>query len=151
MSKYIDADAVKQKYPDRRSLCEVMDEAEEVVVYTAEQFREDMELVDKMCGNTACSDCRFNSQSCDTFCMDLNTLRAWAEAERAKGGAENGKIEVYHRDTEQFREDMKLLEKMCEHTVCADCPFSSRSCATSDIDLNELRAWAEAERKKVRK
>ena len=87
MSKYIDADAVKQKYPDRRSLCEVMDEAEELDIYT----------------------------------------------------------------TEQFREDMKLLEKMCEHTVCADCPFSSRSCATSDIDLNELRAWAEAERKKVRK
>ena len=85
MSKYIDADAVKAKYPDRRSLCEVMDEAEEVDVYTAEQFREG---------------------------------------------------------------DMKLLEKMCEHTDCADCPFSSRSCATSDIDLNELRAWAEAERKK---
>ena len=85
--KIIDADAVKAKYPNRRSLCEVMDEAEEVVVYTAEQFRE---------------------------------------------------------------EDMKLLEKMCEHTVCADCPFSSRSCATSDIDLNELRAWAEAERAKIK-
>ena len=85
--KIIDADAVKAKYPDRRSLCEVMDEAEEVDVYTAEQFREG---------------------------------------------------------------DMKLLEKMCEHTDCADCPFSSRSCATSAIDLNELRAWAEAERAKIK-
>ena len=84
MSKYIDADAVKAKYPDRRSLCEVMDEADELDIYTTEQFREDMKLLDKMCGNTACSDCRFNSQSCDTFSMDLNELRTWAEAERAK-------------------------------------------------------------------
>ena len=53
-------------------------------MYTAEQFREDMELVDKMCGNTACSDCRFEIQSCDAFSMDLNELCAWAEAERKK-------------------------------------------------------------------
>ena len=84
MSKYIDAEIVKQKYPDRRSLCEVMDEAEELDIYTAQQFREDMNLLDKMCGNTACSDCRFKIQSCDAFSMDLNELRAWAEAERKK-------------------------------------------------------------------
>ena len=53
------------------------------------------------------------------------------------------------REEQQFREDIKLLvEKMCEHTVCADCPFSSRSCATSGIGLNDLSAWAEAERAK---
>ena len=84
--KIIDADAVKAKYPDRRSLCEVMDEAEEVDIYTAEQFREDMKLLDKMCEHTVCSDCRFNSRSCATSGIELNKLRAWAEAERAKGG-----------------------------------------------------------------
>ena len=82
--KIIDADAVKAKYPDRRSLCEVMDEAEELDIYTAQQFREDMNLLDKMCGNTACSDCRFDTQSCATSAIDLNELRTWAEAERAK-------------------------------------------------------------------
>ena len=82
--KIIDADAVKAKYPDRRSLCEVMDEAEEVVVYTTEQFREDMKLLEKMCEHTACADCPFSSR-CATSDIDLNKLRAWAEAERAKG------------------------------------------------------------------
>ena len=83
--KIIDADAVKAKYPDRRSLCEVMDEAEEVDVYTAEQFREDMKLLlDKMCEHTVCSDRRFNSRSCATSAIELNELRTWAEAERAK-------------------------------------------------------------------
>ena len=83
--KIIDADAVKAKYPDRRSLCEVMDEAEEVDVYTAEQFREgDMKLLEKMCEHTVCADCPFSSRSCDAFSMDLNELRTWAEAERAK-------------------------------------------------------------------
>ena len=70
------------------------------------------------------------------------------EAISAKENFETFELDIY--TTEQFQEDMKLLEKMCEHTVCADCPFSSRSCATSDIDLNELRAWAEAERAKIK-
>ena len=82
--KIIDAEIVKQKYPDRRSLCEVMDKAEELDIYTAEQFREDMKLLDEMCEHTVCSDCRFNSRSCDAFSMDLNELRTWAEAERKK-------------------------------------------------------------------
>ena len=77
--KEVDWSKVKVDTPVLVRSCE-----EEVDIYTAEQFREDIKLLEKMCEHTVCSDCRFNSQSCDTFCMDLNTLRAWAEAERKK-------------------------------------------------------------------
>ena len=89
MSKYIDADAVKAKYPNRRSLCEVMDEAEEVVAYTAQQFREDMKLLNKQCieGLIICNKtCALSRFECGYTTADLDKLKAWAEAERAKGG-----------------------------------------------------------------
>ena len=113
MSKYIDAEIVKQKYPDRRSLCEVMDEAEEVDIYTAEQFREDMNLLDKRCADWVikCSTCCFGNFDCEYTDIDLDELKAWAEAERAKTNAENGKIKVYHRDSDAYK-------------VCCTCDHS---------------------------
>ena len=91
----------------------------------------------------------FNSDLEGIAVIEEEVVEAFVEAISAKENFETFELDIY--TAEQFREDMKLLDKMCEHTVCSDCRFNSRSCDAFSMDLNELRAWAEAERKKVRK